>query len=123
MSTFSTKQIKDLNHMNRAAQNVNLGTTLETIASASVAAYGFVKISGSVTAGTAEAAASQVVVATGITGLKGYIVQGYTSTSQIASLHVSLTGGSNIVITAGSNVPNSTPKAVQSGDTFHYIAW
>ena len=112
MAQLTSKNVTQLNKMNRAAQNSALGTRM-----------GIVQVSGSYTVVLNDASASKVEIATGYTGLQGYLVQAFTSGSHMTGTKVILSAsGSNIVITAGS-LATSTPKSLGVGDTIQYVAW
>src|ERR1035437_361444 len=116
MTALTTKQIHDLNSMNRAGQNATLGTRLASIQSN-------VQDSGSYTVFSNDGTASKVDFATGLTGLVGYIVNAYTSGSLMTGLKViPSASGSNLVITAGSTA-SSSPKSLGTGDIINWIAW
>jgi hypothetical protein len=79
--SLTSSQINHLNRMNRAADDVNLGTLVD----------GFVnntQVTGSVVASAAQSAASAIVIATGLGSVAGYQVQGFRSGSVITNLYV-----------------------------------
>ena len=112
--TISTANAAKLNKMNRAAQNVSLGTVLKGLDTA-------IRSSGSYTAIAADASASSVTIATGLTGVKGFIAQVYTSGSQKSSIKV-INSGSNLTITAGSTVGSTIP-AIALNDVVQWMVW
>jgi hypothetical protein len=110
-----------INHMNRASHNVSLGTVVQNLQSGSATLNTYVRASGSFTAGATEAAGSKVDVLTGLTGVKGYLVNCYTSGSLMTGIVV-VNSGSNLLVTGGSKVAG-TPKAFASGDIVNWIVW
>lgn len=107
MSLTST-QISHINKMNRASKDVSLGTLVD----------GFVnntKISGSVSASSAQASASAVVISTGLSSVSGYIIQGFRSGSAISNVYVASNTAGSITVRSGSSVV--------AGDLYNWIAW
>ena len=118
---ISNANATKINHMNRASANVSLGTVIQNLQSGSSTLNSYIRSSGSVSVSAAQASASQVEVATGLTGLKGYIVQCYTSASVMTGVKVQ-NSGSNLLVTAGSSV-GSTPKSLGLNDAVNWIVW
>ena len=118
---ISNANATKINHMNRAAHNISMGTVIQDLQSGSSTLNGFIRASGSFTAGAPEAAGSVVTVLTGLTGIKGYLVDCYKSGSLMTGIVV-VNSGSNLLMTAGSHV-SATPKAFASGDIVNWIVW
>jgi len=105
MANLTSTEISKLNKMNRAAQDVSLGTIL------SVAPIG-----GVVTASAPQANASAVIIDTGLDANTGYTVQRFNSGSALLS-YVTNTSGSLVIsaVTGG--------DAIVAGDVFNWLAW
>ena len=106
--SLTSNEIAHLNKMNKAAQDVSLGTLVN----------GFVNnamVSGSVIATASQSSASAVVIATGLSEAKGYQVNGFRSGSAISNVYVVSNSGGNITVRSGS--------FVTAGDLYNWIAW
>lgn len=108
---YTAKQIKDLNRMNRAAQNVNLGTTLGNF----MAAGNVTTASHTVTA--AEMSASRIVLTTGLTAVTAYFPTALRSGSPIS---LTWTSGS---VAGTITVHNSASGSPTTGDILGYMAF
>lgn len=117
---LTAKQILQMNRMNRAAQNASLGTlvgSLEGTAGQISSAF----TTGSYTAVAADASASRMIIATGATGIAGFLVQVYTSGSLKSTIKV-ISSGSNLTVSAGSAVSSTIP-AIAAGDVANWIVY
>jgi len=108
---YTAKQIKDLNRMNRASQNVSLGTTLGNLMTSGNL------VSGSHTVTTPEMSASRVVLTTGLTAVKAFFS---TSLRSGSPLSPTWTSGS---VAGTITVHNSTSASPTTGDVLAYIAF
>lgn len=102
---LTSKQINHLNNMNRASDDVNLGTRLNVTPSAGSGVVNATDISGSV-----------VTIASGNDAIKGYMVQVSRSGSILAGLKVINTAGS-LLLRSGSGY------ALTLNDTYNYITY
>jgi hypothetical protein len=118
---ISNAHAAKINKMNKASQNVSLGTVVQNLQSGSATLNGYIRSSGSASVSQTQASASTVTIATGLTGIKGFIVQAYTSASIMTGLKV-VNSGSNLDVTAGSSV-GSTPKSLGLNDAVNWIVW
>lgn len=118
---ISNANAAKINKMNRASANVSLGTVVQNLQSGSATLNGFIRASGSSAVSASEASASTVTITTGLTGIKGYIVQCYTSASIMTGMKV-VNSGSNLTVVAGSSV-GSTPKSLGLNDAVNWIVW
>lgn len=107
MSLTST-QINHINRMNRASQDVRLGTLVDGFVSHQVT-------SGSLTASASQASASAITVSTGLDSISGYIVQGFRSGSAISNVYIASNTSGSLTFKSGSTVT--------SGDRYNWIAW
>lgn len=105
---ITTAQKNKLNKMNRASQDVGIGTLLQKIDGPFS--------SGSHTVTATEINASAIYLETGQTSITGFIVQRYMSGSQISDIKVVSTG-SNLNITAGSG------SALATGDVIYWTTF
>ena len=103
-----------LNKSNRAASDASLGTFVQNMGT-------YIGKSGSYTAIASDASASSITIATGLTGVKGFLVQVYTSGSQKSSIKV-INSGSNLTVTAGS-AASSTVPAIALNDVVNWLVW
>ena len=108
---ISTANKNRLNHMNRSAQNVNLGTM--------VANLGFVS-TGSLSVTDAQTNASRVVITTDLTSVGGFIVQRYRSGSPLELNAVSGSVAGTIVCVRPTNI---TGSVIALGDNINYVAF
>jgi hypothetical protein len=113
-AALTTKQINQLDHMNRAAQNVALGTMLGTAG---------ILASGSLIVSDSQANASAVIITTGLATVGGFLFDGYRSGSPLKQyLNVvagSVTAGTLVVLRA----TNSSASTITIGDKYNYIAF
>ena len=109
--SYTTKQKNDLNRMNRAAQNVTLGTTLDGLVTN-------MNVSGSLTVTSAQATASAITIQTAVSAIEGKIVQASRSGSQIYGVKC-LTTGSNL------NITSASPSlwVIAANDEINYSVW
>ena len=107
--SFTTLQVNHLNNMNRAADDIKLGTFLNKLNSGS-----FI-ISGSYTATGTDSGGSKITLSTGLGTVKGYILDGFRSGSKITGLYVISNSYGSLVFSGGSAVPQ--------GDVYNWIAW
>jgi hypothetical protein len=142
---LTSKQKTHLNNMNRAADDVSLGTVINDLiasgsntgtlsttvtalsASATTAANQLAGlpshiIAGSYTVQNADLVGSASIILGGFTGIKGFMVQDYRSGSQISGSSIVKVGisisGSNLVINSGSTLSGST---LALNDILNYI--
>ena len=123
---ISNAQAAKINKMNRASQNVSLGTIVQNVQSGSATLNGFIRGSGSVLVAVADANASKVEVLTGLTSLVGHIVQAWNSGgSNIAGSSVSaVTDAMLNVQNSGSNlVIRTTASSVTPGHKIYWMVW
>lgn len=106
--SFTASQIAKLNKMNRAAQDVSLGTVINGQISGVA--------SGSIVS-AAQASASAVSFVTGLTAISGFMVQAFRSGSAVSPLYGSASGGTLTVTSA------SASYKITTGDVINYIAW
>ena len=118
---ISNAQRAKINKMNRASQDVSLGTIVQNLQTGSATLNGYIRSTGSYTAVEADSNASKVVIATGLTGVVGYMVQVYTSGSQKSTIKV-INSGSNLTVTAGSAATSTVP-AITTGDVTNWMVW
>ena len=100
-----------LNKMNRAAQDANLGTALQTLQVNDAKI-----VRGKYTAVAADATAGSKTINTGIT-IAGFIVQIYRANILLGSYKVTATTTNLKVET------NGTDYTVTAGDVINYIVW
>jgi hypothetical protein len=112
---LSSKVKTQLNRMNRAAQNAQLGTMLQNMAPMS---------SGSWTVTAAQMNASLVEVPTGLTTVAGFMVQGFRSGSPLAVKAISGSVAGAIVVLNSTIVTTVTGgSVVATGDVINYVAF
>jgi len=119
---ISNANATKINKMNRASQNVSLGTVIQTIQSGSATLNGYIRSSGSKSIDVADSSASTVTILTGLTSLKGQLVQVTSSTGSIILTGSIVNSGSNLTIYCGSAV-GATPRAVTLGDKAFWMVW
>jgi hypothetical protein len=114
-ASISTANKNKLNHMNRAAQNVQLGTMIQNM--------GFVS-TGSLSVTAAQSNASRVEVPTGLASVGGYVALARRSGSP---LNLKITAGS---VTGALLVENTTivttvvgGSQVAPGDIVSFVAF
>jgi len=105
---MTSKEISQLNKMNRAAQNATLGTRLNTLEGV---------VTGSLVVSSAQATASAIVIQTIINPIVGKIVQASRSGSAIPNVKCT-TSGSNLNITSA-----SPAWVIAADDALNYIVW
>lgn len=114
--SFTAKQIAQLNKMNKAAQNVSLGTVVSGMVDNTIYRGSHTVTSGEVSAGSATIS---------ITGLStapvGFMGNVYRSGSVAEGWSASSSAG-NIVLLAG-NSGSSTAYTLRTGDRFDWIAF
>jgi len=129
---MSGSYITHLTNMNRAAQDVTLGTRMvnhdaaitslsasATTAAANVTALqALIKASASYTAVTGDASASSITLSPGIGNIRGFMVQPYTTGSYISSFNVVNSGGSLVVKSTA-----SATWVIAAGDILEYTVW
>lgn len=107
---ISASDIVRLNKMNRAAQRASLGAAVSNLETLAIR-------SGSVSVSAAEANGSAVTVYTGLSSVKGYIVDVYRAGSALSSTwYVATSSGSMTISKSGS-------YAVTTGDRINWIAY
>jgi hypothetical protein len=112
--TISATQKKHLNNMNRAAQDVQLGTILSNLSLSS----------GSYTVLAADLLGVSTISLPGFTGMKGFIVQDRRSGSQITTEIDANISGSNVVVKSGSSVVTvSSSATLVAGDALYYTTF
>jgi len=112
---ISNANAAKINKMNRASQNVNLGTIIQGVQTGSATLNGFIRASGSKPVSLTDTDGSAVTIATGLTGLKGQLVQATSSSGSVI-----LTGS---VVNSGSNLTVYCGSAVYAGDAVHWMVW
>jgi hypothetical protein len=126
--TLSTTEIKHLNKMNRSAQDISLGTTLNDLITSASSVSGTLAVDvatlqgnmvtpGSLLVTTAQAAASAITIQTTVNPIVGKLVQGYRSGSPL-TMKTMMTG-SNLNITSAS----PTYWVIAAGDEINYNVW
>jgi len=107
---ITATQKAKINKMNRASQDVSLGTLVQGFQGSSVT-----------TVTAAQASASSVAIATGLTSVTGFIFQQYRSGSLIPNLSGSQLYTSN----ASGTVTISSPAAnvIQTGDIIQLVTF
>lgn len=112
MANISASQKKNLNRMNRASKDVLLGDIVSNLQANAT-------VSGSHVVTTAEATASKVIIATGLSTVKGFVGQDLRSGSPIVNAKwVSGSVAGTVVV---SNSTSGSPLA--NGDILTYIAF
>jgi uncharacterized YccA/Bax inhibitor family protein len=115
--SLTTTQVNHLNNMNRAAQDVALGTRLKRMPGNS----------GTYTLVLADTIGTKTTVFDGFTGEVGYILQAYRSGSAISGSAIgtgtlvtwgAYLSGSSLVVKTGSSVSGS---AFTTGDVLNYM--
>ena len=115
--SLTTTQVNHLNNMNRAAQDVALGTRLKAMPA----------VSGTYTLVLADTIGTKTTSLTGFTGEVGYVLQAYRSGSNISgsglgtgtlSTWGAYLSGSSLVVKTGSSVSGS---AFTTGDVLNYL--
>jgi hypothetical protein len=113
-AALTTKQINQLDHMNRAAQNVALGTMLGTAG---------ILASGSLSVSNVQSDASMVIITTGLATVGGFLFDGYRSGSPLKS-YLNVVAGS---VTAGTLVvqraTNNSASPIMLNDKYNFIAF
>ena len=107
---ITATQKTKLNKMNRASQDVSLGTLIQGFQGASAT-----------TVSAAQASASSVAIATGLTSVTGFIFQQYRSGSLVPS-----PSGSQLYTTnAAGTVTISSPAAgvIQTSDVIRLVSF
>ena len=111
---YTAKQINDLNRMNRASQNVSLGTELSGVNDL-MGAGALVSASHTVTA--AEMSASRIVLTTGLDAVAAFFPTYLRSGSPLSP---TWTSGS---VAGTITVHNSTSASPTTGDVLAYLAF
>jgi len=107
----TAKQINDVNRMNRAAQNIELGTIIGNLS----AAGDFTSASHAVT--TAEMSASRIVLTTGLDAVTAFFPTYLRSGSPLS---LTWTSGS---VAGTITVHNSTSASPTTDDVLAYLAF
>lgn len=94
--SITATQKSHLNKMNRAAKDVLLGNIVSNLTA------GGTIVTGSWAASNAEANASAVVIPTGLSAIRGFIVQPNRSGSPLSAMKIVSTSASLTISTAGS---------------------
>ena len=102
---LTASQITKLNKMNRAAQDIALGTALGTMA-----------VTGKVSASSAQAGASAIVITTGLTSVTGYTLQRFISGSATLDYVVNSSGSLTVTAVTGGSI-------ITEGDVVNWLAW
>jgi hypothetical protein len=110
-ASISTANKNRLNHMNRAAQNVNLGTMIQNMGVVST---------GSWTVTAAQASASRVDIATGLASVGGFMLAARRSGSP---LHLAAYSGSVPGTLIAIKDPTVTGSAIATGDIVSFVAF
>ena len=104
-----------LNKSNAAAKAASLGTFVQNIGT-------YIGKSGSANPTSGDVSASNVTIATGLTGLVGELVQVRSSAGSVITLTSVVNSGSNLTVTCGSAVA-ATPRSVRTGDIVTWVVW
>jgi hypothetical protein len=108
---YTTTQIKHLNKMNRASQDVQLGTMLGNLITTGSLTTGSWSVTGT------QASASAITIQTTVKSISGKIVEGFRSGSPL-TMKTTVTG-SNLNITSAS----PTYWVIAAADEINYIVW
>lgn len=119
---ISNAHAAKINKMNRASQNVDLGTVIQDLQSGSATLNAMVGFSGSKTVIDAEANGSRVPIVPGVSSIRGYIVQAYRSGSAISQTLKVVSGSvaGTLVVSGSLLLPGCGPK---DGDVIEYMGW
>ena len=118
---ISNANAPKINHMNRAAQNVNMGTLLQQLQSGSSTLNTYIGGSGSHTVVAAEANACRVVITTGLAAVTGFMVQDQRSGSMIVNNVYAVSG--SVAGTLDIRATSATGSLVQLGDVITWMAF
>ena len=114
-AAISTANTKKLNNMNRAADNVSLGTMIQNMGTVST---------GSFTVTAAQMNASLVEIPTGLASVGGFIAQGWRSGSPLAIKAISGSVTGAIVVLNSTIVTTVTGGSiVVTGDVIDFVAF
>ena len=115
--SLSAKQIKHLNNMNRAADDVSLGTML-----GNMNAGQFQPTAGSVSASVAQMSASAITIATALTTIHGFT---FTAVRQPAGAGSPLANTTfRTLVSSGSlTISGSGAGSIGVGDLFYYTCF
>jgi len=112
---ISTANKVKLNKMNRAAQNVSLGTMIQNMGTVST---------GSFTVTAAQMNASLVEVPTGLASVGGFLAQGFRSGSPLNVKAISgSVAGAIVVLNSTIVTAVAGGSIVQTGDVVNYVAF
>lgn len=124
MTNLSSGNIAKLNKMNKAAQNVYLGTLLSTMESGSATLASNATKSGKVTISDTQANASAVVIDTKLSSITGYIVQTYNTGSPVQGAYVTTSSASLTVLPNTKAYWGSNGSyVISSSYVINWIAW
>jgi hypothetical protein len=114
--SISTTQKKHLNNMNRAAQDVQLGTILAALPAA--------LSTGSYAVQSADLLGASTIKLTGFTGMVGFILQNRRSGSQVTTEIDATISGSSVVVKSGSSlVTTSASNTLAAGDALYWMGF
>lgn len=103
---WSSTLIKKVTKMNRASQDANLGYVLDNLITSASSGTGTLvtnmTISGSVGVTDAQVNASAVSITTGLSAIKGWIVQTYRTGSPVVRGEKVVATGGTLTVTSGS---------------------
>lgn len=112
---ISGSLVTHLNHMNKAAHDVSLGTLIASFQNSIASLNATSTVSGSYTATGTDTGGSVVTIVTGLTAIKGYQLDVFRSGSQVTNPYVVSTTSGSLAVRTGSQVV--------TGDLYNWIAW
>jgi hypothetical protein len=113
-AALTTKQINHLNHMNRSAQDVSLGTMLGTAG---------ILASGSLTVSDSQANASMVIITTGLATVGGFLFNAYRSGSPLDSFLNVVAGSATAGTLVVQRATNTSASLIALNDKYNFIAF
>jgi hypothetical protein len=134
---ISAANATKINKMNKASQNVSLGTIIQELQVSGSSSSGTIDVrvtaleankvltAGSITVTSTHTNASVVTVATGLTTVDGYIIQAYAATgSQIGgNPYVKRSSGNILVMARDAVYSISGSFVLTAGDYYMWEAW
>lgn len=119
---ITNAQASKINHMNRAAHNVNLGTLVQELQTSASSTTGTLALnatkSGSMLVYALHTNASAVTITTGLSSIVGFNVQAYNAGSTILPGYYVGKSGGTLTIMAVSGC-----SGINAGDKIYWIAW
>jgi len=120
MAITNTQKAK-LNKMNRAAKDATLGTAIQDLQNASSGSAFTLGASGSYAAVAADASNAKIAIATGLSAVKGFVVNVRRSGSALPFM--AATAGSVAGTIAVIKDPGYTGSAIATGDVVTWFAF